>query len=83
MTRIVAIVPAAGGGMRFGGRVPKQYALLDGVPVLLRTLQRLRAGLAPHVMHVVPAADDIEYERLSGRPADVGVLRCGGPTRAA
>ncbi len=83
VSRIVVIVPGAGGGTRFGARAPKQYALLAGVPVLLRTLGRLREGLAPHAMHVALAADDVEYERLAGRPADVGVLRCGGPTRAA
>ena len=71
MSRIVAIVPAAGGGARFGARVPKQYAMLGGVAVLLRTLQRLRAGLAPQAVYVALAEDDVEYERLPGRPPDV------------
>jgi len=83
VSRIVAIVPAAGGGARFGARVPKQYAMLGGVAVLLRTLERLRAGLAPQAVYVALAEDDVEYERLPGRPPEVGVLRCGGDTRAA
>ena len=42
----IAIVPAAGGGARFGARLPKQYADLAGRPVLARTLDRLRRRLA-------------------------------------
>lgn len=82
MSRLVVLVPAAGGGSRFGARLPKQYASIDGMPVILRTLVRLRDGLAPAAMHVVIAPDDVEYERLPQRPAEVGVLRCGGATRA-
>ena len=83
MTRLHVLVPAAGGGARFGGRTPKQYALLDGVPVVLRTLARLRAGLAPHAIHVAIAPDDEQFERLPSRAADLCTLRCGGATRAA
>jgi len=83
MTRLHVLVPAAGGGMRFGGRTPKQYALLAGVPVVVRTLARLRAGLAPQSMHVALAPDDEAFDRLPGRPPDVHALRCGGTTRAA
>lgn len=39
---VVAIVPAAGQGQRFGGTIPKQFLPLNGIPVLIRTLQRLR-----------------------------------------
>jgi 2-C-methyl-D-erythritol 4-phosphate cytidylyltransferase len=81
VTRIVVLVAAAGGGARFGSATPKQYALLDGEPVILRTLSRLRA-LEPDAMRVALAADDREYERIAGRPDDVAILRCGGPTRA-
>jgi len=35
------VVPAAGGSLRFGGGVSKQYRLLGGQPLLLRTLSRL------------------------------------------
>jgi len=81
VNRIVVLVAAAGGGTRFGGAAPKQYALLDAQPVILRTLSRLRA-MQPHAMCVALARDDREYERLAGRPADVRILRCGGETRA-
>lgn len=35
----VAIVPAGGLGVRLGGRVPKQYLTVGGVPLLVRTLR--------------------------------------------
>ncbi|GBD06731.1 2-C-methyl-D-erythritol 4-phosphate cytidylyltransferase [bacterium HR21] len=38
---VVALVPAAGHGERFGSTTPKQFLPLNGVPVLIRTLQRL------------------------------------------
>jgi 2-C-methyl-D-erythritol 4-phosphate cytidylyltransferase len=43
MTRIAAILPAAGLGTRMGGAVPKQFLELDGMPLLLFTLRRLSA----------------------------------------
>lgn len=36
---IVALIVAGGKGIRFGGNMPKQYALLAGVPILVRTLR--------------------------------------------
>ena len=44
MPRRFALIPAAGGGSRFGAATPKQYAPLAGVPVLARTLARLRSA---------------------------------------
>lgn len=82
MTRLVVLVPAAGGGARFGGRAPKQYALLDGEAVLTRTLLRLHAGLAPDAMHVALAPDDLGFDRLSTRGPACTALRCGGASRA-
>ncbi len=82
MTRLFALVPAAGGGARFGGPIPKQYALLAGIPILLRTLSRLRESLTLTGTFVALAADDVHFERMAGRPAEVVALRCGGATRA-
>ena len=81
--RTFALVPAAGGGARFGGALPKQYALLAGVPVLARTLERLATAIAPAATFVAIAADDLHFERMASRPAGVVALRCGGATRAA
>lgn len=82
MGRLVVLVPAAGGGSRFGGRTPKQYADLAGTTVLARTLMRLRDGLSPHAMHVAIAPDDLAFGRTVTPMAGVTALRCGGATRA-
>jgi 2-C-methyl-D-erythritol 4-phosphate cytidylyltransferase len=80
--RSFVVVPAAGMGERFGPGIPKQYADLDGRPVLARTLDRLRTIPCERVF-VVLATDDSEYERRVGRRDGIKVLRCGGVTRAA
>ena len=49
---------AAGRGSRFGGPLPKQYALLDGQPVLRRTLAALRSAPAIGRIRVVIASGD-------------------------
>ena len=82
MARILVLVPAAGGGSRFGAATPKQYAMLDGVPVLARTLARLRAGLDPAAIFVALAPEDREFDRMGPRHEGITALRCGGETRA-
>lgn len=37
----VAVVPAAGSGSRMGGSSPKQFLLIGGIPLLVRTLATL------------------------------------------
>jgi 2-C-methyl-D-erythritol 4-phosphate cytidylyltransferase len=81
--RLVALVPAAGGGRRFGGEAPKQYAPLAGRPLLAWTLDRIEAALAPVEIVVALAGDDAHYDRAIGARAGVSALRCGGDTRAA
>lgn len=49
-----AIVAAGGTGVRMGGRVPKQYLPLGGVPLLVHTLRAL--ARAPSVLAIVVAA---------------------------
>jgi len=36
-----AIIPSGGTGKRFGEKIPKQYSDLNGIPVLIRTLQTI------------------------------------------
>lgn len=83
MPQLFALIPAAGGGSRFGAATPKQYALLAGAPVLAHTLARLRQGLAPSETFVALATEDREFDRMGPPAAGVTVLRCGGETRAA
>jgi 2-C-methyl-D-erythritol 4-phosphate cytidylyltransferase len=41
MSRIAAILPAAGLGTRMGADTPKQFLELDGVPILILSLRRI------------------------------------------
>src|SRR5690348_11536098 len=41
MSRIVAILPAAGLGTRMGADTPKQFLELDGVPIVILSLRRI------------------------------------------
>lgn len=58
---VVAVVPAAGSGHRMGGRRPKQFLRLRGVPLLVQTLRLL--GRTSGVGGIVVAAPSVEVER--------------------
>lgn len=58
---VVAVVPAAGIGARMGGRRPKQFLRVGGVPLLVRTVRVL--GRAPLVGGIVVAAPPGEMEQ--------------------
>ena len=56
--RTVAVVPAAGRGLRMGGSVPKQFLTLDGLPILVHSLRVLeQAAAVTEIIVTVPAAD--------------------------
>jgi len=59
MSRIAAIVPAAGLGTRMGAELPKQFLELDGVPLIVFTLRRLAACAAITDFFISTRADDI------------------------
>jgi 2-C-methyl-D-erythritol 4-phosphate cytidylyltransferase len=84
MSRIAAVVPAAGLGTRMGADVPKQFHELDGVPLIIFTLRRLAACasiteflIATRVDDVVSLEDRVARAAL-GKPARVVH---GGDTR--
>jgi 2-C-methyl-D-erythritol 4-phosphate cytidylyltransferase len=53
--RVTAIIPAAGSGLRMRGKVPKQFLLLDGLPILAHTLKVFETAFRiDHVVLVVP-----------------------------
>ena len=59
--RGVAIVPAAGSAERFGGK--KLLALIDGEPLLDRTIAALLGGgVAQIIVVVAPDADDLTHD---------------------
>jgi 2-C-methyl-D-erythritol 4-phosphate cytidylyltransferase len=78
----VALIPAAGGGRRFGGDLPKQYADLGGKPLLLRTIERVRGALALDAVIVALAPDDAYFRVVLGAATAAEPLYCGGATRA-
>lgn len=75
--RIIAIVPAAGSGTRFGSATPKQLQMLDGRPVLARTVDRLRTAGADEV---VVAVSPENRDEIAGLLPDVTIV-LGGATR--
>ena len=84
MSRIVAILPAAGLGTRMGAESPKQFRLLDGLPVVIFTLRRLAACSSISEFLIATRAEEVDglgarvAEEQLGRP--VRVIR-GGDTR--
>lgn len=65
------VVPAAGSGRRFGGERPKQYADIDGRPLIQWTLERLASHPRIEGLVVVLAAGDPwwpGWTTLSGKP---------------
>ena len=84
MSRIAAIVPAAGLGTRMGADLPKQFLELDGVPLIVFTLRRLAACSAITDFFIstraedIVALEDMVAKAAIGRPARVVH---GGDTR--
>jgi len=76
-----ALIVAGGRGNRFGGSLPKQYALLDGQPVLRRTLAVFRTipGI-DRIQVVIGPGDEAHYQTATAGfdlppPVEGGVSR--------
>lgn len=68
MERLGVVVTAGGSGLRMGGPVPKQFADLCGRPVLMWTLERLRAAApAADIVLTLPRAHAGLWADLCGR----------------
>jgi 2-C-methyl-D-erythritol 4-phosphate cytidylyltransferase len=84
MSRIAAIIPAAGLGTRMGAEMPKQFLELDGMPLVIFALRRLTACTEITDFFIATRADDIVSlqdkvaKAALGRPARVVH---GGDTR--
>jgi 2-C-methyl-D-erythritol 4-phosphate cytidylyltransferase len=84
MSRITAILPAAGLGTRMGVETPKQFLELGGEPLVIFTLRRVAACAAITDFILATRADELSFleDRVSkariGRPARVVH---GGETR--
>ena len=84
MSRIVAILPAAGLGTRMGAETPKQFLELDGVPIVIWSLRRIASCDLITEIIVATRADEVARleERISTErfKQKVRVLR-GGDSR--
>lgn len=82
--RHVALVPAAGGGVRMGAALPKQYLPLLGKPLIHHALAAMCGVAGIERVFVVLSVDDTEWARHDW--LDLGPkltpLFCGGATRA-
>jgi 2-C-methyl-D-erythritol 4-phosphate cytidylyltransferase len=81
----IAIIAAAGAGTRMASDRPKQFLLLAGQPVILRTLQVFEeCDSIDEVIVVLPAAESAGFLSLAGRYGVRKVTRVvpGGVTRA-
>src|SRR6202043_1346883 len=65
MSRIAAILPAAGLGTRMGAETPKQFLELDGVPIVILGLRSVAA--CELVTDIIVATRGDEVERLEKR----------------
>ncbi|MDH7515226.1 MAG: 2-C-methyl-D-erythritol 4-phosphate cytidylyltransferase [Bacteroidota bacterium] len=78
----VVCVPAAGGGKRFGGALPKQFIEIRGVPVLALTLSVFQG--IPECTRIILAVNDRKrVENIIRRYAltKVDAIVNGGPRR--
>src|SRR6185369_12958970 len=58
MTKVIALVPAAGMGKRMGAEINKQYLLLAGKPILAHTLQVFQdTPFIDDIYVIIPAAE--------------------------
>jgi 2-C-methyl-D-erythritol 4-phosphate cytidylyltransferase len=83
MTKIHAIIPAAGNGARMGAEIPKQYLLLNGKPLIQHVIETFEQSALVESVHVLLSADD-SYWATIGIPlhAKTSLHICGGKTRA-
>jgi len=77
------LIPAAGAGSRMGSETPKQYLPLLGRSLIAQTLDVFLSCPRVNSISVVLSSEDAQWGKLdiSLNPR-IGVLRCGGATRA-
>ena len=69
-SHIGVVVVAGGSGSRMGGNLPKQFMLLDGQPILARTINNFAEALPGAEIVVVLPADYIDFWQDFARTAE-------------
>jgi len=79
-----ALIPAAGSGSRMGGAIEKQYLDLNAVPMIAHAMMVLAREPRIAKLFVVLSPTDKRWNNYEwqGWEERIGVLRCGGATRA-
>ena len=73
---VLAIIPAAGAGIRMGGETPKQFLSLEGVPVFIHTLRKFVSSDAVVEVFLCLRSEDMERAAV-----DIGRERFAKPVR--
>jgi 2-C-methyl-D-erythritol 4-phosphate cytidylyltransferase len=60
---VLAIIPAAGTGVRMGSGTPKQFLSLEGVPIFIHTLRKFARSVAIDSIHLGVRPDDMPRVR--------------------
>ena len=68
--QVFAILPAAGLGTRMAGPQPKQFLILDGIPILIHSLRAFAA--VPRITAIYVAVRKTEMERVQAQIAEHG-----------
>jgi 2-C-methyl-D-erythritol 4-phosphate cytidylyltransferase/2-C-methyl-D-erythritol 2,4-cyclodiphosphate synthase len=82
MSKVTALIVAAGSGQRLGGGVPKQYRPLAGKPMLRRAVEALVGHPRIDAVRVVIGAGQNELAAQALAGLDVGEFIIGGRERA-
>lgn len=84
MAKVAVILPAAGAGERFGGKVKKPFALLDNRPIFIRALELFinRDDVCQSILTVAPDDYDVVREKYAANIMIMGLkLVKGGAQR--
>ncbi|AAQ58933.1 4-diphosphocytidyl-2C-methyl-D-erythritol synthase [Chromobacterium violaceum ATCC 12472] len=79
---MIALVPAAGSGSRFGAPSPKQYLQLNGKPLMWHTLATVAAVPDVDEVAVVISPQDEWFDDFAWDLPKLSVHRVGGASRA-
>jgi 2-C-methyl-D-erythritol 4-phosphate cytidylyltransferase len=81
---VLAIIPAAGMGLRMGSGTPKQFLSLDGVPIFVHTLRKFSRSSVIDTIHLGVRPEEMERVRqalANEHPDKPVMLVSGGATR--
>lgn len=72
---VIAIVPAAGLGTRFGGKRSKQFAMLGGKPLVIRALETFQS--MPEISEIIPVIREQEIAGCTSLFREFGITKAG------